>query len=801
MSQTLISRWIASALLACMLVGAARASAEAMTQGLPADKPLNVLFIISDQHNVRSMSCTDNGYGGVTAPLTPGLDRLADRGVRFENAYCPTPQCMPTRYSLITGMWPHNHGLRINHIWEPRGIPTLPGLARDVGYATAIFGKHHYSSLDQTPLTDDLGFDEFLDSEDYTRYCSVNGQLHHRQAGNFWSMPGLPLGLGNSTGFTFNDNNYHPAGYWADQVIGFLQARAADERPFLCYYSMYGPHTPVLPSGPASPEDWAHRFHPYTALGLPPNIDKIPTTDRLLDSQSDWASLDDDEWREVLSYYYGLTNQIDANIERVLVQLNQLGLGDNTLVIYTADHGEMSAEMACWTKGAGMYDAISKVPMIVSLPGVLPQGAVRPELMNSLDLVQMMFEMMGLPISDSDRSRLDGRSVLDVALGNTPANWRQTLFAEFGTSNTPIPTSMRMARNAQFKYCYDEIAGGQEELYDLLNDEFEITNLIASNDVQIQNEITSLKDQLDFWWDNEIGHAPDYLRSGDADEPPHVTEQPFPASGSTAVARDVDLAWLPSTAAVSQRVYIGPSAQELRLWRVLDSLEAAVNLGTLNPGQTLFWRVDQINANGTTAGIPFSFTTETTPYFAAALALSPTPAHRATEKSLKIDLQWIAGKAAVTQELYFGPTGTLTHLATLDSRTERFAAPRLQAGVSYEWRVDSVHPQSTTAGDVWTFATARTGLPSRTIAIQPLHLDEHANLSAGIGLRWRGAGNATSYDVYLGESHPLPLQSNQTALSFDPGALSPNTTYYWRIDSRNERGVSTGFAWRFSTAP
>ena len=793
---------LALALSVCLFTwGPAQgAFARAQAGGLEPGRRLNVLFLVNDQHNHHALGCGDNGYGGLSTSLTPNLDRLAARGVRFERAYVPTAQCCPTRMSLITGRWPHNHGLRMNSVWGPRGGMSLPALARRAGYATATIGKHHFYWLDQLPLLEDLGFDLILDADHYSDYCHDHGRSIHSAPGNHWALPNLPRSLEHSTGFTFNENEFHRAGYMADRAIEFLEARAADQRPFLCYLVMYDPHTPILPTGPASPEDWAHLYQPASGLALPPNLDKLSTTARLSSLQAAYGSVSPDQWREVLSYYYGLITQVDSNLGRVLSRLDQLGLARNTLVVFTADHGEMGSEMSTWTKGAGSYDALTRVPLILSLPGVLPAGGLRRELVSTLDLVPTLLELTGIPIEDADSARLDGRSLVDVMLDRVPDDWRTVVFNEYGTSVAPGALRTRMARDARYKYSYDEKNGGEEELYDLESDPWEIENRIDDTSPEIQAALQTLRAALALWWNDELGHAPEYLEAGDETAPPTPATQPLPASGATGVARDVNPGWLPSSAAETQLLYLGTEPDQMPLFRELAAGESRANLGTLRSDETYYWRVDQLNANGLTSSETWSFQTEKSAAFAPGLARRPVPAQRSLAQPLDTGLAWTPGKGALTQALWLGPAGELQLVATLTGRDRSFLPQRLEAGRVYEWRVDSLHPQGSTEGDVWRFETEFDGLPARPEPLFPRHMDEAAQLAPGVGLSW-SAGQKAGYKIYFGQELPLSLRATQTRSSFDPGPLAAGETYYWRVDAVNARGTSRGFTWRFTTAP
>ena len=760
----------------------------------------NVLLILCDQFNARMLGHEDNGYGGVTGSLTPNLDRIAAEGVRFSSAACSSAVCQASRYSILTGRWAHNHGVRVNKTWEPRGETTFPELALAAGYRTVNIGKHHMVWPSQPlPWRDEHGFENIIDTSNYTGFCIANGVPTYKTAGNKWNMPGLPAQGGfEDTGFTFNTNQFHPAGYWADEVIRFLGERAGpggDGKPWVCWYSMLGPHTPVLPSGVA-PDDWAHKYHPYTALDLPPNLNKLATTARLAFSQSNFTAVTDDQWREVLSYYYGVISQIDWNIGRVLDELDALGLADDTLVIFTADHGEMASEMRCWTKGAGNYDALTRVPLLMRLPGVLPAGKLVTAPVNNIDLFPTLVEATGVPISEPVRTAVDGVSLFELMIQSTPpAGWRQETFHELGTTLKPALRHF-MVRTPTAKYGFDEL-DGSEEFYDLAADPFEITDRFNDSDPGIQAQIADLKARFALWWNNALGHAPEYTpTSSDPASLPAPARDPQPSDGESSVARDIDPSWVPSTSATGELVYFGTDALNPPLLATLGHMQASFNPGSLAPATTYWWRVDEVNANGTVAGPLWSFTTEVGGTGGPGLAATPTPLPGSTGAPLATTLLWTAGSGALSQDVYFGTAGDLQLVqAALPGGLGSWSLGALAASVSYEWRVDSVDGNGTTEGDVWSFETAAAGLARRARPVFPRHFQK--SVSNGGVLSWKPGAKALSHDVYFGSAFPLTLQGNQTQTWWSPGPLTAGQVYYWRIDEVNASGTTRGWTARF----
>lgn len=766
------------------------AGAQALGQS-----PLNLLFVIDDQHNPRMLGTDSNGYGGLDSTLTPRLDQLAEEGVLFSHSYCSTPQCVPARFTLLTGREPHLHGLRWNKIWEPAfGELTLPELARRHGYVTANIGKHHLAWLDQPGESiTDHGFDLVVDLGDYDDHCDANGQRPWNHGGNHWSMDAL------KAGYTFNTNEFHPAGYFSDRAMQFLDERsgpAGDGLPFLLWLSYYGPHTPILPSGPADPDDWAHRHGPYEDLSLPGNISKVADLARLAKKQAEWSHMSQEEHREALSYYYGLVSQIDHNIGRVLDHLEALELSERTVVVFNSDHGEMAAEMSCWTKGGGMYESLTRVPLIVRTPGSLVQGAVVDSPVTSVDFFPTLTELLGLSPTAAERDRLSGRSFAgQVLLGTSAADWPEVVFSQFGP---PGGDRVRMAVSSADKYVQDDRNGGEEEYFDLLADPWEMENLIA--DPTAAERIGELRGLVEDWWGDESEHAPTYVTTGVYDLPPQTSGEPYPESGATGERLRVDPRWVPATSAETQHVYLGSVAGELELFRVLPAMASSFNPGTLEPGVEYFWRVDGVNQHGVTEGEEWSFTTRLNGRGGPALASLPSPEDGAPSVPLGTVLGWTSGEGSMAHDVWFGPTDGKLEKVIDGAPAARFRPSNLEAGRSYTWRVDGLDSEGRTVGDLWTFVVDGSGLPGHATEPSPAHLEFDVHVPPGKSLSWTGGLGAGAHDVYLGTEFPLTFQGRVVGItSFKPGTLEPGRNYYWRVDEVSSTGTRTGFTWRFTT--
>ncbi len=425
----------------------------------------NIVFIMSDQHNARALSC----YGN-SEISTPNMDRLAAEGTLFENAFCQTGQCVPSRYSIFTGRYARSTGTYSNNQTQNPDERTIADIFKDAGYVSATIGKHH---MQMNEANNDHGFD---------LVSSPSADL--QGAGTFLPYdevhPGRAL-----VGETALTNDEHRIGQVVAESIDFI--RENKNRPFVLWCSFWGPHTPITPSAP-----WSTQYDP-NELTLPPNLhvidEEMPGIDTLLTKSGTFS--EDSYHSACLAYYYGLVSQIDYNIGRVLDELDALGLAENTIVVYTADHGEMMSEHGAWTKGKTGYDAQIRVPLIIRFPGVIAGGKRSSELVASIDLLPTLMEAANLPIPPD----IDGESLLRLIHGKKK-KWRDYVFSEHGSS---AQTTQLMTRSHTHKYVLFRTAGETEyeQLFDMVNDPWEMQNVI--DDAEYGEVLAELKEALAQW--------------------------------------------------------------------------------------------------------------------------------------------------------------------------------------------------------------------------------------------------------------------------------------------------------------
>jgi hypothetical protein len=276
---------------------------------------------------------------------------------------------------------------------------------------------------------------------------------------------------------------------------------------------------------------------------------------------------------------------------------------------------------------------------------------------------------------------------------------------------------------------------------------------------------------------------------------PGQAANPDPADGATDISLTTILSWTAGLDTISHDVYFGSSSPPAFQGNQAGTTFAP---GTLLPYTTYYWRVDEKNAGGTTAGAVWSFTTGDTALPPPGQAANPDPAHTATDVSLTAILSWTAGLDAASGDVYFGTSSPGTFQGNQAGTT--FDPGVLLPNSTYYWRVDEINASGTTTGVVWMFTTGSAPLPLPGQATNPNPANGARGVSRTTTLSWIAGSDAASGDVYFGPSSPPTFQGNQTGTIFDPGfVLSRNTWYYWRIDEVNAGGTTTGVIWSFRT--
>lgn len=421
-------------------------------------QPTNLLFLMSDEHNRRISGC----YGNDVVS-TPNIDSIAERGTRFENAYCNFPICVPSRAVVATGRYGHQIGSWDNSSpytgdradsWGHRLVAN--------GHKVTTIGKLHYrQNGDPTGFADQRIPLHVLDGIGDV-YGNLRAEMpvpeFERSQGRFV----VNARAGNSE-YTRYDCEV------ARQSAEWLYTEAVDEdRPWALFVSFLSPHFPLVP-----PQEF---FDLYRDRELPWPVEHEASRWPLhpaLDLHRRQAGLDrpfsPQTMQNALAAYYGLISFVDAQIGVVLDGLQRSGLAANTRVIYTSDHGDMAGEHGLWYKST-LYDGAAAVPLVISGPGV-PEGRVVRTNVSHVDLFPSILEAVGTSPEPADDD-LPGGSLWDIAVAEDRS---RTVFAEYHAIYSR--SAEYMVRDDRYKYIH--YVGGPALLFDLIDDPEETNNLAA----------------------------------------------------------------------------------------------------------------------------------------------------------------------------------------------------------------------------------------------------------------------------------------------------------------------------------
>lgn len=427
-----------------------------------ADRP-NILFLFSDQH-ARIAGC----YGDDVV-RTPHIDALAAEGVTFDNAYTPSPICLPARMSLLTGRQPHAQSCWNNTDILNSGIPTYAHALGAAGYNATLVGRMHSVGPDQT-----RGFRHRSVGDHSTNW--VGGKGHDLgpldKANDPWRHSLTASGAGKSA-YEAHDDDVTAAAVAQLQAMGKARAEG-DTTPFAMTVGWLLPHAPYV----CSPELYAE----YEGKVPPPRLG-VPDPEHphfaWWRASRDITETTEAEVMRARVAYYGLITALDAMIGRVLAALEQAGLSENTCVVYTSDHGDQIGERGLWWKQT-FYEESAGVPLIVRWPGKTPQGERRAQVVNLTDLAPTFCDLAGT----APLPQADGASLVPL-LKNGETPWLDETFSEYVCDGVPAWTghrqvASRMLRQGRFKLIYHH--GHPDQLFDLETDPDEMNDLAGQPD-------------------------------------------------------------------------------------------------------------------------------------------------------------------------------------------------------------------------------------------------------------------------------------------------------------------------------
>lgn len=441
---------------------AVAAPATARSTRQPGDRP-NLLFFISDQRRADTMAA----YGN-TGYQVPVINRLASESVVFQHAYCTQPVCTPSRSSMLTGTWPHQNGCVHNNLGLKPDTKTVPELLADSDYRTAYMGKWH--------LGDEIfrqhGFDEWRSIEDgiYESFYSPGRDKNARSTYDHYLR---------SLGYqTKNKSNTFSREFAADLPLentkaSYLAMEASKfiyenrHQPWLLYVSFLAPHTPQT--------SVLNDLHTDAQAPLPENYPGIPSSGEPESYKCDRekTGLDRAGFQRIARNYAGMCSLVDQALGRILWMLEVTGQAENTIVVYTADHGEMLGSHSMRAKQV-MYEESIRVPHLLRAPFRLKRGARVAQPVSHIDIVPTLMDLLG-----HKASGVAGRSLVPILEGRRPP---EDVFLEWTESGADglkclIPSGRTVVSPDGYKlvlYC-----AGQSMLFDRNKDPLEMNNIFG----------------------------------------------------------------------------------------------------------------------------------------------------------------------------------------------------------------------------------------------------------------------------------------------------------------------------------
>ena len=425
---------------------------------------MNIVFLFSDEHAGAVM-----GNSGHQVVQTPHLDRLAEQSYAFDNAYCNSPICTPSRLSLLTGRYPHQI-----EAWDlgaivDRRYQTWGDYLTEADYETVLCGRTHFNGTDRL-----LGFSRRL-LDDLPRWCNTTGRPPRR-------TPDERRGSNSHVAECGPGDHEHTKydRHVTDLAVEFLREKAGspDDKPFLLYCGFMHPHFPLI----APPEFYA--LYDPDALELPATWNEPLESQHPIIQHHRWAWRNDIPPPEAtvrcaLASYYALVSSLDAQIGRILAAIDTSPLAENTVVIYTSDHGEMAGHHGIWQKQC-FYEPAVRVPLMLRLPSG-ETGRVAQNV-SLVDLLPTLLEIAGLETP----SDLPGHNLLAIAEHQADETTR-AVFSEYHHSG--MLNAGFMLKRGNYKLCH--YVGSEPQLFDLGADPLE------NGDLAPRSEYATIRSEME----------------------------------------------------------------------------------------------------------------------------------------------------------------------------------------------------------------------------------------------------------------------------------------------------------------
>ncbi len=476
----------------------------------------NILLIMCDQMRQDMLGC----YGNPVVQ-TPNVDRLARSGVRCLRNYVANPICMPNRLSILSGMNIRSHGLWTNGLNLPHEVPCLSHHLSAAGYQCATFGKMHLRPMGGDSVQPecqaawDKGHYDATWTGPYWGFEHVELMLGHSSAAggrghyNAWFQEhGGTDALRqithdesrNGCGVLAHDSSLHDSTFIGERTAEWLRKERDPERPFFAWASFPDPHSPFL-----EPADMAHRYDdadiplpigdesdnetrpPHYRAHIEGRWHRSGTTQQAASGRDRRADLATMRRRRAVNYTE--CELIDRNVGRILQALEETGLADNTIVIFTADHGELFGDHGHWQKGPFFYEGLINTPLIVRAPGMTPAGSTAEGMVSDLDIAPTLYELCGIDIPVGVTGMSQAALLRDPAL-----RLRQESLVEYRTGYGPADVASMVLVTDEEKYVH--YSTGDCELTLLAEDPEERRNVASEHPDRAAEMRTRLLDHM-----------------------------------------------------------------------------------------------------------------------------------------------------------------------------------------------------------------------------------------------------------------------------------------------------------------
>lgn len=439
-----------------------------------ADSPRpNIVVILIDDLRWDDIGCMGHPFS-----KTPNIDRIAKEGILFQNAFATTPLCSPSRASFMTGQYVHTHGIIDNteRSAQSHRLVTFPKLLHDGGYETGFIGKWHMGNDDSRRP----GFDYWLCMKG--QGTTFDPELN--QDGKSQKVSGYVTDILN------------------DRAIGFVKRE--HKKPFLLYLAHKALHPELTQNADGSLSDPnASNYVPADRHKRAYGDDKIPRRRNVQDSLDGKPALQrkigqlpplgpktgttDDSIRDRLRMLLA----VDEGIGMLLKSLEQTNQLNNTMIVFTSDHGYFYGEHGLSVERRLAYEEAIRIPLLIRYPTLVKAASTSAALVLNLDLAPTLLEVGGVPAPPN----MEGRSMVPLLKGE-PVNWRRSFLIEYFT-DTVFPRVLKMGyqavRTERWKFIHYQELEGMDELYDLQNDLYELKNVIR--EPSAQDALTNLRSE------------------------------------------------------------------------------------------------------------------------------------------------------------------------------------------------------------------------------------------------------------------------------------------------------------------